>query len=56
MLNVFEVAIHDTGGLSPDMVQKLALLKLVYKLTHMYYTPVFFPPIVLGDLWAQMAR
>ena len=29
MLNAFEVAIHDSSGLSPDMMQKLT-----YKLTH----------------------
>ena len=50
LLNVFEVAIRATGGLNPDMVQKLVLV------THMYYTPVCFPPIVLGHLWAQLAR
>ena len=33
MLNAFEVAIHDSSGLSPDMMQKLT-----YKLTHMYYS------------------
>ena len=44
MKNVFKEAIHDSSGLSPDMMQKLT-----YRLTHMYLSR-----FVLGDCDPQI--
>ena len=58
-MNAFQVAVRDSSGLSPGMMQKLT-----YRLTHMYYSrlwrsamsgcmPTCSPSIVLGNCVPQ---